>query len=86
MVKATIYTDRLQCLIAKASDSRDCYEAEVEYVFVNSAHMVTLYGLANTEHQFKLALTTHFAPRIRKLTARDIQQAMAEELTALSAK
>lgn len=85
-VKATIYTDRLEWLIAKAKDKRSAWMAHVTYdheIADMGGGYVTLYGLANTEHQFRLALLAHLAPSTRKLTAREIQEAMAEELAAL---
>lgn len=75
--KATIYTDRLKWLIAKTSDSRHAWD--------DGAETPKYFGLANTEHQFRQALCLAEHPDVRKLSARDIQEAIAEELAALGA-
>lgn len=71
-----IYTDRRDWLLASVRDSRNAWDDgtdEPEY-----------FGLANTEHQFRKALCEYVFPKVRKLTARDIQNAMAEELAQLT--
>lgn len=81
--KATIYTDRREWLLASVRDKRDAFSAFIQ--FGDPDETVLLYGLANTEHQFRQALVAHFAPEIHKMTARDIQQAMADELASMGA-
>lgn len=87
-MKATIYTDRLKWLLAKGQDKRNAYEAECSLSAENGdkleCNTITLYGLANTEHQFLLGIVSHLFPNVRKKTAREIQQAMAEELATLA--
>lgn len=73
-----IYTERREFLLASVRDKRQPWDDgrdEPEY-----------FGLANTENQFRKALCEYLFPSIRKYTARDIQQAMADELASMGAK
>ena len=84
--KATIYTDRRESRLASVRDKRDAFEALIEIPDPNHEGEVinkSYYGLASTEHRFGQALLEHMC-EIRRLTARDIQAAMAEELASMS--
>ena len=87
--KATIYTDRREWLLASVRDKRDAFEAVVAVTDPNNEEQAieqSYYGLATTEHQFRLAASRAAFVVLRKMTARDIQQAMAEELASMGAK
>ena len=75
--KATIYQTRRECLIAKANDSRNMYVA------THQENQADYYGLANTAHQFALALVRKFFVMcyVDKDRIRDM---MVEELSSQS--
>ena len=71
-----IYTDRREFLLASVRDKRHAFVVSHEEDFI--------YGLAATEFQFRKALCEYLFPVVIKMSARDIQNAMAEELAQLT--
>ena len=75
--KATIYTDRREFLLASVASQLSRWD--------DGTDDPKYFGLAKTEHQFKQALCDFVFPTVRKMSASDIQQAMADELASMGA-
>jgi hypothetical protein len=76
MTDVVIYTDRREFLLASVRDKR--------HAFVVTHDLDPIYGLAASEYQFRKALCEYLFPKVLKMSARDIQNAMAEELAQLA--
>ena len=73
---ATIYDSRRACLIASVGDSK-----RRVFVAEHREHFTSIWwGLATTEHAFRVALSARLWD-VSRLTRDDLQTAMAEELT-----
>lgn len=81
--KATIYTDRREFLLAAVRDKRDAFVGSIQ-VGEDPENIVCHYGLARTEHQFRLALCDHLFPAVVKLSNREVQKQMADEFEVLA--
>lgn len=80
--KATIFTSRRECLIASVGDSRRVWSVGVKPSADDPVR--GYWGLARTEHQFRMAVADLIMGEALVYSKDQLQAAMADEMKAMA--
>lgn len=82
--KATIFTSRRECLIESVGDSRRVWSVHVWSGAEPDDAVTVFWGLARTEHQFRMAVADLIMGQAMPYSKDQLQAAMADEMKAMA--